>query len=1633
MRLGRRLQSVDVSIGIPPLSINGSFRPSTAERNAAWELLVELTSRTTVTSLRRSEGLIGEELASYEQVIELTRELLRKAGPEVADDHHDGNLTLGLIAMRVLNEVLRPAIAKWQPKLADYEALRPAGVGPLLWEQRWPDANECRLALTALRTTVRTYVDVLGRIAGTADLADAAVSLPPSHPAPRSSHKGDLPDGTPRRKMVGWFDAIEGFETLFAIRKGRRDDTLRTTNGDGRARPRNDDAFVDAKPTVDLSMSVGDVWIDYAADLGDGFDPTMAVAWHVARPLLDVPHDPDGELPAVPGGGLPRGELLILGGDEIYPYASRKRYQRQTLLPYVCARDDGTVGRVLAIPGNHDYYGGTRHFEELFVAHENDAGAFVPGHGLTLEGQEGGWESADQRHRWFSTKLPRGWWIWGLDTGLDGSIDEAQRAYFNHVVATEFSSRDQVVLCTPVPLWQLRQKFPDQYQSLREQIDGWLAPKDGSVALFVSGDSHYFAQYDDTSRTGDSQTDDVTLRAASPRAERHLTVGGGGAFLHPTHSLAERIPSERGRPEFQLKARWPSPADSRALSPHASILNDWQFLALGSIFGALFGLGSWMASNDWLRRFWGRKTDNPKPWGFSPFRYVAHVGAVWLILVVLVVVGCAMTTPNAREQFLRRGARRYGLLFGLGLGAVMFVGLANAHWLVDWRAPHRGRLVWFVALSFFMGGVLLCAYFFGVSWLCRNLRVNDNLAFSAVASTRFKHFVRFRFTGDGDLTVYVIGLDPVGRDWWDAMQRGHQLPPSDPDGVPHLHYIWGTTIASTAAPPPKPGRIAVSIATSDDIGTDTSQRESIAPMFEELVAHLLAPPAPPGAAHAALAYGGGLERELAQSLANGVGNASELGSPGADPFLVNYLAAPQWIGAARLERPGVQVERCSVSPRRLRCAPDPTNAQAEALAFTAMREQMAGECESLVVIGGRLADYSGRYPDAIDQAIESAAAGRPLYVVGGFGGAADALARHLLKGEKVAELTDAWQDAHGPAVLIDTPYRRSLEADMARFLARGDWSSVGKRNGLTKRENEALSTETDPKKIAELIRRGLSNLAATRDYAAGAGGDRETTHAKKADLRGSPVRKHRKRPGLLVVAALPLALLAAHQFGRRMPDHPTSTTGPLPPSSTSKPGGSTQPDGSNQPAGADGHTTTLSLPTTVSSIPIPQILVIVVPVPGNPAAGTSSTATVATTTLPTAAAPGSTAPGTAVPKPTTSAVPKPTSTRVAKPTTTGSQPGSQPATSISPSTPVSSSATASSSTPAPNASTSSTTVVSTVAVGPPGETATSNVPIELAGATGLFEDRNGDLYIADTNGNRVYKRIPDGSLVVIAGTGRTDRRISESGLATAVQLVHPTAVLKDDFGNIWIAENGGSVIREIDVAGMIHTKAGRPDLPVFDGNGGAVLRSINPYAMVFGRDGEIYFTDTDNHLVRRLFEGRLSIVAGSTVDGKSVPGREGRALNRPQGIAIDNTGNLYIADSANNRVVMLSALDQSLTTVAGGGTSHDDAPTPALQVSLDTPTGVAVTPDGSTAYIVGDDNRVRKLDMNMRVLTTVAGQGASGCRGEANRPEPPSCHLRTPNSLLLANDGSGLYISEYVGGRIWKLNRDATSLTVVQN
>lgn len=303
MRGLNSVESVDVSIGFPPFEIGGTFKPSQAERLAAWELLVELASRTSVAPLRADHGLIREALSSLYSIYGTTRELLRKHGPEVARRRIDGNLSLGIIAMRVLNDILRPTLSEWHPKLEDHEATKPADVGRSDWEKLWPQAAACRIELNRVRQAVRAYIDTLGQIAGTPDLADTVLPLPAALAAPRVKvvARSFSAGFKPRRQMVRWLSVIQGalIALVMAIDRFVR-------------RSRGASASVAQPPTVDYSSKAngaGELWFDYVADLGEGFDGTTAVAWQLGRESVVLSGDGHDEFPSIPAGGLPRGPV----------------------------------------------------------------------------------------------------------------------------------------------------------------------------------------------------------------------------------------------------------------------------------------------------------------------------------------------------------------------------------------------------------------------------------------------------------------------------------------------------------------------------------------------------------------------------------------------------------------------------------------------------------------------------------------------------------------------------------------------------------------------------------------------------------------------------------------------------------------------------------------------------------------------------------------------------------------------------------------------------------------------------------------------------------------------------------------------------------------------------------------------------------------------------------------------------------------------------------------------------------------------------------------------------------------------------------------------------------------------------
>ncbi len=166
-----KLTSFKVSLQLPQVaSIEGTWEPDKSERTAAWEMYVELVTRISVAELPPGEGLLREALTSLYTLFGTTRNILRHHGPGVAQPKGKNDLSFGLLAVTVLNVVLRPVLAKWHPLLLDHESSREKGVSPLEHETRWDKYEELRNVLAETRLVLTDYANLLGGVAGVPSL-----------------------------------------------------------------------------------------------------------------------------------------------------------------------------------------------------------------------------------------------------------------------------------------------------------------------------------------------------------------------------------------------------------------------------------------------------------------------------------------------------------------------------------------------------------------------------------------------------------------------------------------------------------------------------------------------------------------------------------------------------------------------------------------------------------------------------------------------------------------------------------------------------------------------------------------------------------------------------------------------------------------------------------------------------------------------------------------------------------------------------------------------------------------------------------------------------------------------------------------------------------------------------------------------------------------------------------------------------------------------------------------------------------------------------------------------------------------------------------------------------------------------
>lgn len=162
MGKNKKVKATKLVVSLPFKLGKIELEPDEAQQRAAWELYVELSTRISVQPLAHNEGLLREALSSLYSIFEITREILRKAGPSVAK----GKNSLGPVAIEVLNVGLRPFLVKWHPLLQSYEEERSTGISPYDHEASWDNASELRDELNQLREQMIIYVNALAKIAG---------------------------------------------------------------------------------------------------------------------------------------------------------------------------------------------------------------------------------------------------------------------------------------------------------------------------------------------------------------------------------------------------------------------------------------------------------------------------------------------------------------------------------------------------------------------------------------------------------------------------------------------------------------------------------------------------------------------------------------------------------------------------------------------------------------------------------------------------------------------------------------------------------------------------------------------------------------------------------------------------------------------------------------------------------------------------------------------------------------------------------------------------------------------------------------------------------------------------------------------------------------------------------------------------------------------------------------------------------------------------------------------------------------------------------------------------------------------------------------------------------------------------
>jgi sugar lactone lactonase YvrE len=303
-------------------------------------------------------------------------------------------------------------------------------------------------------------------------------------------------------------------------------------------------------------------------------------------------------------------------------------------------------------------------------------------------------------------------------------------------------------------------------------------------------------------------------------------------------------------------------------------------------------------------------------------------------------------------------------------------------------------------------------------------------------------------------------------------------------------------------------------------------------------------------------------------------------------------------------------------------------------------------------------------------------------------------------------------------------------------------------------------------------------------------------------------------------------------------------------------------------------------------------------------------------------------------------------------------------------------------------------------------------------------DSAGNIYVADTYNNAIRKVTSAGVVTTVVGTASS--RGSADGTGGAARFNYPRSTAVDAAGNVYVTDVGNETLRKITPAGVVTTLAGSPGVTGTTDGTGTAARFTSPANLAVDSSGNLYLADSGNHTIRKIAPGGVVTTLAGTAGSSGSTDATGTAalFSSPSGVAVDSAGNIYVADTGNYTIRKITSAGV-VTTLAGAAATSGSVDAAASAARFASPTSVAVD-SGGNVYVTDTGNDTIRKVTSVGVVTTLAGM--SGTAGHLDGAGT-AAQFSTPNGLAV--DGAGnVYVADTSNDTIRKITPGGTVTTL---